>query len=66
MAILCFWGICIIGVFVAGIVLSEYWLGYLAVIMLLLGHCWRNNTMMAYIEKNAYDGSARNHTEGLF
>lgn len=65
-AILCFWGICIVGVFVAGFVLSEYWLGYLAVIMLILGHCWRNNTMMAYIENNAYDGTARNHTEDLF
>lgn len=59
MAILCFWGLCIIGVFAAGIVLSEYWLGYLAVIMLLLGHCRRYNTMMAYIENNAYDGTGK-------
>lgn len=54
---MCFWGICMIGVLVAGIVIGEYWLGCISMVMLVLGHCWRNNTMMAYIEKNAYDGS---------
>lgn len=56
-AIMVFIGICIIGVFVAGFVLKNSLLGYIAILMLIMAHGWRNNTMMAYIEKNAYDGS---------
>ena len=26
-------------------------------ILLLLAHAWRNNTMMAYVEDNAFDGN---------
>ena len=58
-AIMCFLGLCIIGVFLTGIFLKESLLGYIAVLMLVLGHGWRNNTMMAYIEKNAYDGGEK-------
>lgn len=56
-AIMVFVGICIIGVFVAGAVLKNSFLGYIAILMLILAHGWRYNTMMAYVEKNAYDGS---------
>ena len=26
----------------------------MAVLVLLVAHCWRNNTMMAYVEKNMH------------
>lgn len=50
-------GACILGVFVTGAILRKSLLGYLAVLMLVLAHGWRNNAMMAYVEKNAYDGA---------
>ena len=56
-SIMVFIGICIIGVMFAGLVFGQGWLASIAVLMLLVAHCWRNNTMMAYVEKNAYDGS---------
>ena len=56
-AIMVFIGICIIGVFVAGIVDRNSLVGYVAVLMLVLAHGWRNNTMMAYVEKYAFDGN---------
>ena len=52
-------GVCIIGVILAGIICQQIWLFTIAVLALLVAHCWRNNTMMAYVEKNAYDGSGR-------
>lgn len=58
-AIMIFIGACIVGVFVAGLVLRNSLVGYLAVLMLVLAHGWRNNTMMAYVERNAYDGVRR-------
>ena len=58
-AIMVFVGICIVGVFVAGFVLRNSLLGYIAVLMLVLAHGWRNNAMMAFVEKHAYDGSGR-------
>lgn len=54
-----FIGICITLVFVAGVILREALLAYVAVLMLVFGHIWRNNTMMAYVENNAYDGSGK-------
>lgn len=56
-AIMCIWGICIIAVFFAGIVLREALLGYVAILLLILGHGWRNNAMMTYIEDHAYNGT---------
>lgn len=58
-AIIVFAGVCIIGVFVAGFVLKNSFLGCIAILMFVLAHGWRNNTMMSYIEKNVYDGSGR-------
>ena len=58
-AMMVLWGICIIGFFIAGIILSKPLLVSGAVMLLVLGHCWRNNTMMTYVEQNAFDGSGR-------
>lgn len=58
-AIIVFWGICIVGVLMAGFILNKYWMGYVSFIFLVVGHGWRNNTMMAYVENNAYDGSGK-------
>ncbi len=56
-AIMFLWGICIIGVFIAGVVLRKPLLVSGSTILLVVGHAWRNNTMMAYVEQNAFDGS---------
>ena len=48
-------GICILGVLVAGIIFQNPILCSVSVILLLLGHIWRNNSMMAYVEKHIYD-----------
>lgn len=53
------WGICIIGVFIAGVILTKPLLISASMILLVWGHAWRNNTMMAYVEQNAFDGSDR-------
>ena len=58
-AIMSLWGICIICVFIAGVILSKPLLVYGSVLLLVLGHAWRNNTMMTYVEHNAFDGSGR-------
>lgn len=48
-------GICILGVLAAGIILHNPILCSFSVILLLLGQIWRNNAMMAYVEKHIYD-----------
>lgn len=58
--IMCCWGICIIGIFVAGILLKESLFECVAILLFVLGHAWRNNTMMAYVEKNAFEGLQTN------
>ena len=58
-AIMVFIGICIIGVMMAGIICKQGWLISIAVIMIPVAHGWRNNVMMTYVEKNAYDGSGK-------
>ena len=56
-SIMVFIGICIIGVALLGIVCKQGWIIFMAILFLLVAHGWRNNTMMTYIENNAYDGS---------
>ena len=56
-SIMVFIGICIMGVALVGVVCKQGWIISIAILLLLVAHGWRNNTMMAYIEKNAYDGS---------
>ena len=53
-------GVFIIGAMLAGIICKQGWLVSLAVILLPIAHCWRNNAMMTYVEKNAYDGNWKN------
>ena len=59
-AAMCCWGIGIITVLVVGIILSLPILVSVDMLLLLVGHVWRNNTMMAYVERNAFDGAGRN------
>ena len=57
---MCCWGIGIITVLVIGIILTLPLFVAAAILLLLIGHAWRNNTMMAYVERNAFDGTKRN------
>ena len=50
-------GLIIIGVFVTGAIMKNVLIGYVAILMLVMAHGWRNNTMMTYVEKNAFDGT---------
>ena len=59
-AAMCCWGIGIITVLVMGIILTLPFLVAAAMLLLLVGHAWRNNTIMAYVERNAFDGTERN------
>ena len=54
-AIMVFIGLCIVAVFVAGAIMKNPLIGYAAILMLVLAHGWRNNTMMTYVEKHAFD-----------
>lgn len=53
-AIMIFIGICIVGIFAAGSFTAHISIVYLSLLLLILAHCWRNNSMMTYIEKNAF------------
>lgn len=55
-AIMFFAGICIIGIMIAGIIYEQGWLIVLAGLLIPIAHGWRNNAMMTYVERNAYDG----------
>ena len=52
-------GLIIIGVFVTGAIMKNVLIGYVAILMLVMAHGWRNNTMMTYVEKNAFDGTKK-------
>lgn len=54
---ICCWGLGVIAVFVAGVILTYPLLMAAAMLLLVLGHAWRNNTMMVYVEQNAFDGA---------
>ena len=56
-AIMVFIGLLIIGVFVFGAIRREPLLGSAAMLLLVLAHGWRNNAMMTYVEKRAFDGT---------
>jgi len=55
-AAMALWGICIVAVLAAGIAFRNCLLSGSAIVLLALAHGWRNNAMMAYVERNAYDG----------
>ena len=54
-AIMCFLGIVIVSAYALGLYLKNYLLLCASILMLFVAHCWRNNTMMTYVEKNAFD-----------
>lgn len=58
-AIMVLVGIAILGVFIVGIIFKKSFLCIIAALLLLIAHIWRNNAMMSYVEKNAYDGLGR-------
>ena len=55
-AIMVFIGICIIAVLIAGIMAKNIILVSITPMLILVAHAWRNNVMMAYVERNAFDG----------
>lgn len=55
-ALLCVYALCIIAEVIAGIILGSSKLFIVALGTLIGGHIWRYNTMMAYVEQNAFDG----------
>lgn len=56
-AIMVFIGVCIIVAMLAGIIFKQGWLITIMALIIPIAHGWRNNIMMTYVEKNAYDGS---------
>ena len=59
-ASMCCWGVGIIAILVTGIVLNRPLLIVAAMWLLLIGHAWRNHTMMAYVERKVFDSIPRN------
>lgn len=53
---LCVYALCIIAEVITGILLGANKLLIVALGTLIGGHIWRYNTMMAYVEQNAFDG----------
>lgn len=56
-AILVFIGICIMAVLIVGIMIKNAILVSITPMLILVVQAWSNNTMMAYVERNAYDGT---------
>lgn len=56
-AILVFIGICIMAVLIVGIMIKNAILVSITPMLILVAQAWRNNAMMAYVERNAYDGT---------
>ena len=57
LAVMYFYAICVIALLAAGIILSSKVLLLASMFVLLIGHILRYNTMMAYVEQNAFDGT---------
>lgn len=58
-AIMVFIAVIIIGIIIAGILSKNFWILAASIPSLVLAHAWRNNTMMTYVEKNAFDGTGQ-------
>lgn len=54
-ALICFLGIIILGVLISGIVLKKPLVTACSLLLLVIGHAWRNNAMMAYAEKHTFE-----------
>ncbi len=50
-------GLILVAVLITGVLLKIYWLFGLFPILFVIFHCVRNNAMMAYVERNAFDGT---------
>lgn len=55
-AAMCLYAICVIALFMAGIILPSTVLLIISMVALIIGHIWRYDTMMAYVEQSAFDG----------
>lgn len=60
-AVMAFIGICIAGVFLAGLLMGNAIVSYAALALVVIAHCWRNNSMMTYVESKVYDGLDQMH-----
>ena len=60
-ASMCCCAVGIIAVFASGVLSKQALLIASAILLFVAGHAWRNNTMMAYVERNAFDGTKNNH-----
>lgn len=58
-AIMVFLGSCILTLIVTGVLLKKYIICYIALFILISSHCWRNNSMMSYIERKAFDDTGK-------
>ncbi len=56
-AVMCFLGVCILAILVSGFFFGKPLLIYTSILLLAFAHGWRNNAMMTYVERNAYDGT---------
>lgn len=56
-ALLVFIGVCIIAVLMLCIILRKPLLVSFSILLLVFAHGWRNNAMMTYVERMAYDNS---------
>ncbi len=57
-AILCFIGVVIIGIFISGFILEQYILNALSVVIFAVCYAWGNNAMMSYAEGKVF-GAAK-------
>ena len=64
-AIMALIGICIIAVLAAGIIIRNSLLVAITPLLVLTAHGWRNNSMMAYVEKHVYDETEKNSSLGF-
>ena len=59
-ALLVFIGVCILATMLSGIIFGREWLVVLSFFALPTAHAWRNNAMMIYVEKRAFDKEDKN------
>ncbi len=64
--IMCVSGVCITAVFIIGMLFKLSILLIIYPFLLIAAHCWRNNAMMAYVEKKAFNGAAANKLPDKF
>ena len=58
-AIMVFTWICTLAVIITGIVMKNLVIIYISILIIIIFHAWTHNSMMAYVENSAFDGSGR-------